>query len=190
MLKPCKQKRVMSRQDLKPHRKPRIRDHIWGREKEEYKADQIRRMNVKKIFGQRTYCQAINRKVLLKFPSKSTLQLSRAEHFLSFLLFLFTKRSKLNKTKTSLQSSAKQQQVYVNKWYAAYLKDVHWTKREKKKLCTHSFCTSGHRVFWCKISSVGGSENNKKVKKTQKVNLQPFSLCQGNCKTLCKLRDL
>ena len=28
MLKPCKQKRVMSRQDLKPHRKPRIRDHI------------------------------------------------------------------------------------------------------------------------------------------------------------------
>ena len=39
MLKPCKQKRVMSHQDLKPHRKPRIRDHIWGREKEEYKAD-------------------------------------------------------------------------------------------------------------------------------------------------------
>lgn len=28
MLKPCKQKRVMSHQDLKPHRKPRIRDHI------------------------------------------------------------------------------------------------------------------------------------------------------------------
>ena len=28
MLKPCKQRRVMSHQDLKPHRKPRIRDHI------------------------------------------------------------------------------------------------------------------------------------------------------------------
>lgn len=38
----------MSHQDLKPHRKPRIRDHIWGREKEEYKADQIKRTNVKK----------------------------------------------------------------------------------------------------------------------------------------------
>ena len=63
-------------------------------------------------------------------------------------------------------------------------------EKGKEKLCTHSFCTSGHSVFWCKISSVGGSENNKKVKKTQKVNLQPFSLCQDNCKTLCKLRDL
>ena len=28
MLKPCKQRRVMSHQDLKPRRKPRIRDHI------------------------------------------------------------------------------------------------------------------------------------------------------------------
>lgn len=190
MLKPCKQKRVMSHQDLKPHRKPRIRDHIWGREKEEYKADQIRRMNVKKIFGQRTLLPSSQSKGPFKVSLKVYFTIEPGGTFSFFLLFLFTKQSKLNKTKTSLQSSAKQQQVYANKWYAAYLKDVHWTKREKKKLCTHSFCTSGHSVFWCKISSVGGSENNKKVKKTQKVNLQPFSLCQGNCKTLCKLRDL
>ena len=147
-------------------------------------------MNVKKIFGQRTYCQAVNRKVLLKFPSKSTLQLSRAEHFVFF--YCFCLRNKANWTKqkhlySRLQNSSKFMLINNN---AAYLKDVHWTKREKKKLCTHSFCTSGHSVFWCKISSVGGSENNKKVKKTQKLNLQPFSLCQGNCKTLCKLRDL
>ena len=55
-------------------------------------------MNVKKIFGQRTYCQAVNRKVLLKFPSKSTLQSGRAEHFPVFFVFVYeTKQTEQNK---------------------------------------------------------------------------------------------
>ena len=132
MLKPCKQKRVMSHQDLKPHRKPRIRDHIWGREKEEYKADQIRRMNVKKNIWTKNLLPSSQSKGPFKVSLKVYFTIEPGGTFSFFLLFLFTKQSKLNKTKTSLQWSAKQQQVYANKWYAAYLKGVHWTKREKK----------------------------------------------------------